>query len=79
VNTLPPETFDAYRDHGVPAVRIRESVDVAPARLDALKEAGIDLTAITRELEDEGVAKFAASHAAVLAGIEAKTGAMASR
>jgi transaldolase len=79
VNTVPPETFDAYRDHGRPAVRIHESVATAPAQLDALKDMGIDLTAITRELEDEGVAKFAASHAAVLAGIEAKTGALASR
>jgi transaldolase/transaldolase/glucose-6-phosphate isomerase len=79
VNTLPPETFEAYRDHGVPAVRIQESVAAAPRQLDALRDAGIDLTTITRELEDEGVAKFAASHAAVLAGIEAKTGALASR
>ncbi len=79
VNTLPPETFAAYRDHGEPAVRIYESVATAPARLDALRAAGIDLTAITRELEEEGVAKFAASHAAVLAGIDAKTGALASR
>ncbi|HZA92738.1 MAG TPA: transaldolase [Gemmatimonadales bacterium] len=78
VNTLPPETFEAYRDHGTPAVRIQESVTAAPGQLDALKETGIDLAAITRELEDEGVAKFAASHAAVLAGIEAKTGALAS-
>jgi transaldolase/transaldolase/glucose-6-phosphate isomerase len=79
VNTLPPETFEAYRDHGAPAARIQESVARAPAQLDALREAGIELNAITRELEDEGVAKFAASHAAVLAGIEAKTGALASR
>ena len=79
VNTLPPETFAAYRDHGAPAVRIHEHVATAPAQLDALRTTGIDLTAITRELEDEGVAKFAASHAAVLAGIEAKTGALASR
>jgi transaldolase len=79
VNTLPPETFEAYRDHGAPAVRIQESVATAPAQLDALRDAGIDLTAVTRELEEEGVAKFAASHAAVLAGIEAKTGALASR
>jgi hypothetical protein len=53
-------------------------VTAAPTQLDALKEARIDLAAITRELEDEGVAKFAASHAAVLAGIEAKTGVLAS-
>jgi transaldolase len=79
VNTLPPETFEAYRDHGEPAARIHEGVAAAPGQLDALKQTGIDLKTITRELEDEGVAKFAASHAAVLAGIDAKTGALASR
>jgi transaldolase/transaldolase/glucose-6-phosphate isomerase len=78
VNTLPPETFEAYRDHGEPVVRIHDSVAAAPGVLDALKGTGIDLKAITRELEQEGVAKFAASHAAVLAGIDAKTGALAS-
>ncbi len=77
VNTLPPETFDAYRDHGDPAIRIHETVAAAPAQLDRLEELGIDLRAITGELEEEGVAKFGASYAAVLAGIEAKTGALA--
>ena len=79
VNTLPPETFDAYRDHGDPAIRIQESVAAAPAQLDALAAAGIDLKAVTRELEVEGVAKFAASYAAVLAGIDTKAGALAAR
>ena len=77
VNTLPPETFNAYRDHGDPKIRIQEHVAAAPAQLDALAEAGIDLKAVTRELEAEGVAKFAASYAAVLAGIDAKAGALA--
>jgi transaldolase/transaldolase/glucose-6-phosphate isomerase len=79
VNTLPPETFDAYRDHGHPVIRIQESVAAAPAQLDALAEAGIDLKTVTAELEAEGVAKFAASYAAVLAGIESKAGALAAR
>ncbi|HEX7336988.1 MAG TPA: transaldolase [Gemmatimonadales bacterium] len=79
VNTLPPETFEAYRDHGKPAVRIHEGVTAAPAQLLELSEGGIDLGAITRELEDDGVAKFAASYSAVLAGIEAKAGALATR
>jgi transaldolase len=79
VNTLPPETLDAYRDHGQPSVRIQQAVAEAPAQLEALAEAGIDLEAVTRELEIEGVAKFAASHAAVLAGIEAKAEALATR
>jgi transaldolase len=79
VNTLPPETLEAYRDHGHPSVRIDQAMADAPAQLAVLAHAGIDLAAITRELEDEGVAKFAASHASVLAGIEAKAEALAAR
>jgi len=79
VNTLPPETFAAYRDHGNPVIRIQESVAAAPAQFGALAEVGIDLKTVTRELEAEGVAKFAASYAAVLAGIDTKAGALAAR
>ena len=79
VNTVPPETLAAFRDHGSPGVRIDDAVANAPAQLAALKAAGIDLAAVTRELEDEGVAKFAASYAAVLSGIEAKAGTLATR
>jgi transaldolase len=78
VNTLPPETFEAYRDHGRPAVRIHEHAAAASDQLDALGKTGIDLTTVTRELEEEGVAKFAASHTAVLSRIGAKTGALIS-
>lgn len=79
VNTMPPETFAAYRDHGEPAVRIQEGVAAAPAQLKTLAQSGIDLAKITRELEEEGVAKFAASHTSLLARIEAKAGALAGR
>jgi transaldolase/transaldolase/glucose-6-phosphate isomerase len=79
VNTMPPETFAAYRDHGRPAVRIHEGVAAAPGQLKALADLGIDLAAITRELEADGVAKFAASHVSLLAGIEAKAGALVGR
>jgi transaldolase len=77
VNTLPPETFAAYRDHGNPVVRMHEGMAVAPERLKALAAAGIDLAAVTRELEDDGVAKFAASYTGVLGTIETKAGALA--
>jgi transaldolase/transaldolase/glucose-6-phosphate isomerase len=79
VNTLPPETFAAYRDHGRPAVRIGEGMLEAPALLQALTARGIDLAAVTRELESEGVAKFGASYASLLAGIETKAGALVGR
>jgi transaldolase len=77
VNTLPPETFAAYRDHGRPEVRIQAGIAAAPGQLDALARKGIDLKHVTRELEDEGVAKFAGSYAAALAAIQAKAVALA--
>jgi transaldolase len=79
VNTLPPETFTAYREHGRPAVRIQEGLATAPGQIKALAEAGIDLAAVTRELEVEGVAKFAASYLSLLSGIEAKAGELVGR
>jgi len=78
VNTLPPETFVAYRDHGDPAVRIAAGTATAAARLEALAAAGISLAVVTQELEAEGVDKFAASFQSLLSGIDAKAGALAS-
>lgn len=77
VNTLPPETYAAYRDHGHPAVRIQSEIASAQDRLNALASQGIDLAAITAELEEDGVTKFAASYRSLLAGLEAKVGAIA--
>ncbi len=58
VNTLPPETLNAYRDHGDPADRLTEEVDRAAGCLRRLAELGIDLDQATQHLEDEGVEKF---------------------
>ena len=74
VSTLPPDTLEAYRDHGHPEVRIPERVAAAPAQLEALARAGIDLASVTHELEVEGVEKFAASYRSLLAAIDAKIG-----
>lgn len=79
VDTMPPETFAAYKDHGRPEVRIQQAMAAAPARLAALARAGIDLAAVTDELEAEGVKKFAASYDSLLKGIEAKAGELAGR
>jgi len=79
VNTMPPDTLDAYRDHGEPIHRIQFEIDGAPARLEALTGQGIDLSEVTRTLEDEGVKKFAQSYTSLLSGIEAKIGAVAGR
>lgn len=79
VTTMPPETLDAYRDHGKPEVRIETTISQAPNRLRALAAQGIDLAQVTRVLEEEGVTKFAASYRQLLGGIEAKLSALASR
>ncbi|HEX3758176.1 MAG TPA: transaldolase [Kofleriaceae bacterium] len=69
IDTMTPETFDAYRAHGQPVARLEQQVDQARAVLDGLATAGIDLDAVTRRLEQEGVDKFAASYDRLLATI----------
>jgi transaldolase len=58
INTMPPETITAYRDHGNPASRIEEDVDKAHAALERLAKLGIDIEEVTDKLEKEGVEKF---------------------
>ncbi len=62
VNTLPPDTLDAFRDHGDPEVRIFDDRDEAHRMMDTLDDLGIDFGEVTRELETEGVDKFAKSY-----------------
>jgi transaldolase len=61
INTMPPATFGAFRDHGRAAPTLEEDLDQARRDLDRLSAAGIDLRVVTQELEDEGVAAFAKS------------------
>ena len=72
VNTLPPKTIDAFRDHGTVRRSLSEEVGRAQQRVAALGRLGIDLEAITDELQREGVASFAASFDQLLAAIEEK-------
>jgi transaldolase len=58
VNTLPVETLHAYRDHGDPKGRLERDVAAAARLLQRLPELEISIDAVTRQLEDEGVAKF---------------------
>jgi transaldolase len=77
VNTLPPETFKAYRDHGRPEVRISEqAVSEAKQRLATLAAAGCNLEDVTRALETEGVEKFSASFSTLLNGVGQKAMAL---
>ncbi len=73
VNTMPPTTYDAFRDHGTVARTLDEDVESALACLSALPELGIDLGAITDQLEIDGVNAFIQSFETLLAALEAKT------
>ena len=72
VNTLPPETLDAYREHGDPAVRIHDDLDGAHRRMAELGELGIEFQDVLEELEKEGVEKFSKSYHELLDTIEEK-------
>jgi transaldolase len=61
VNTMPVSTLEAFMDHGRVALTLQQNVEGARHVLDELGANGIDLAAITQELEDEGVAGFARS------------------
>lgn len=58
INTLPRETLDAYRDHGLPEARIEQGLKHAEQVFLYLPEFGIDIDEVTQQLEDEGVDKF---------------------
>lgn len=72
VNTVPMETLDAYRDHGDPAPRLTKDVAQARQVLEKLNQLGIDIDAVTEQLEDEGVEKFAVSYDRVLEALGQK-------
>jgi transaldolase/glucose-6-phosphate isomerase len=59
VNTMPPETMDAFRDHGTPKSTLEDDIDGAKKVLSDLEAAGVSLDKATDELVSEGVDLFA--------------------
>jgi transaldolase len=70
VDTVPLETIEAFRDHGIAADTLELGLDDATALLEKLKTVGIDLDAITQTLEDEGIDKFNKPFEKLLQSIE---------
>ncbi len=77
VNTMPPNTLDAFRDHGVTKRTVDADVAAADAVLAELESVGIKLDAVTDKLLAEGLASFQKSFDTLVAGIEQKTAALA--
>src|SRR6201994_651212 len=59
VNTVPPATLDAFRDHGKVRDSLEENVEEARQVLAELEKSGVSLDAITEELVNDGVKLFA--------------------
>jgi transaldolase len=72
VNTLPPETVKAFIDHGTAAETLTQDLEGARRQIRRLAELGIDFEAVTRRLQEEGVAAFAKPFQALLDSIAAK-------
>src|SRR6202171_6212873 len=66
VDTIPPATLAAFREHGEGRRSLDENVDLAKRQLKQLAEIGIDLDQVTNELEVEGVESFTKSFESLL-------------
>jgi len=77
VNTLPPATIEAFRDHGVVARTVDADVAGAEAMLRDLAAAGVSLASVTEQLLSDGIASFRKSYESLLAGLDRKAHALA--
>jgi transaldolase len=74
VDTMPPATFEAFRDHGRVHPTLESGLEEARAALEQLEELGISLEAVTDQLLIEGIRLFAKPFGELLAAIEARRG-----
>jgi transaldolase/glucose-6-phosphate isomerase len=76
VDTMPPATIVAYKDHGKPAPRLADGMDDAAAVLQRIEDAGVSMDAVTEKLEADGVASFAKSFESLIAVVSASREAL---
>ncbi len=70
VNTMPPATIDAFRDHGHLRKSLTEDVPGAQKVMDDLAKAGISIKEVTTKLTADGVKLFADAYHKLLAAVE---------
>ncbi|HYP54368.1 MAG TPA: transaldolase, partial [Pyrinomonadaceae bacterium] len=78
VNTVPPATYTAIRDHGKVALTLEEGLDECRTLIAELAELGIDLKAVTEKLQRDGLAAFVGSFDTLVESIESKRDALLS-
>lgn len=72
VDTMPLETIENFRDHGRVRLSIEDNLEEARQVLDALEKVSIHYDQVTKQLQDEGVQKFADSFHKLFEGIAEK-------
>ncbi len=73
VNTMPPQTLEAFLDHGeIESDALTDDVAGAQTAIARLAELDVDFDRLTAELQEEGVVKFADSYADLLATLDEK-------
>jgi transaldolase len=72
INTMPPQTIEAFRDHGVVKRSVDDRVAEARGALDQLDKLGISMKDVTDKLLVEGLASFQKSFDSLIAGLERK-------
>lgn len=73
VNTVPMNTLEDFRDHGVVKPTLQNGIEDAHRTFDELKAAGIDMQAVTQKLTEDGVSSFADSFNALIEVIKGRT------
>ena len=76
VNTMPPATIDAFRDHGETRRTVDTDLDDADRAIDGLEALGISMDEVTAKLLSEGLASFQKSFDALIGGLEEKAATM---
>jgi transaldolase len=77
VDTMPPATIDAFRDHGVVSKTVDKRVAAGEGLLKEIESAGISIREVTEKLLVDGIASFQKSFDELLAGLDAKLGSLA--
>jgi transaldolase len=78
VNTMPPATITAFRDHGVVERTVDADLGAADSHIAALEELGVSFRDVTDKLLVDGIAAFAKSFDSLVHGIERKAAALVS-
>ncbi|HEY1265401.1 MAG TPA: transaldolase [Terriglobales bacterium] len=73
VNTIPPATFDAYRDHGHPRASLVEDIEGAKRVMETAAQLGISIKEVTDKLTEDGVRLFSEAFDKLLKAIEKNT------